>query len=70
MKRRNIIVRISILCTVALVSLIFFVSMIRQPVHRIFSGVSYPAIGVSLFWEPNMVVVRIDDREERVPTSQ
>ncbi len=70
MKRNDITVRSAILLGVAVLSLLFFASLLQRPIYRSYTGHSYPSLGVSLFWEPDVVVVRVDDREERVPRSQ
>jgi len=70
MKRHDTILRGAILAGIAVLSLLFFSSVLRRPAYRAFSGVSYPQYGVSLFWEIDTVVVKVDDREERVPKTQ
>jgi hypothetical protein len=70
MKRNDITVKSAMLLGVAVLSLMFFASQSRRPIYRSYTGHSYPPLGVSLFWEPDVVVVRVDDREERVPKSQ
>jgi hypothetical protein len=71
-KSNDILLRSVLLAGVAGVSLWFFTAVFRTPavLSRVSSGVSYPQVGVSLFWERNVVVVRVDDREERVPHSE
>ncbi len=72
MKSNDIILRSVILAVVAGGSLFFFTTALRSPasLSRAYSGTSYPQVGVSLFWERDVVVVRVDEREERVPLSQ
>jgi hypothetical protein len=72
MKNNDIMLRSVILAGVAGASLWFFTAALRAPavLSRVSSGVSYPQVGVSLFWERSVVVVRVDDREERVPHSE
>jgi hypothetical protein len=72
MKSKDIMLRSAILVGVAGVALWFFTTTFRVPavLSRVSSGVSYPQVGVSLFWERSVVVVRVDDREERVPLSE
>ena len=72
MNSNDIMIRAVILAVVAGVSLWFFTAALRAPavLSRITSGVDYPPVGVSLFWEQRVVVVRVDDREERVPDSE
>jgi hypothetical protein len=68
MKSNDIMLRSVILAGVAGVSLWFFTAALRAP--AVSSGVSYPQVGVSLFWERSVVVVRVGDREEQVPHSE
>jgi len=69
-KRSDIAVKWMILIGVAVLSLLFFASLLQRPVYRSYTGISYPPLGVSLFWESDVVVVRVDDREEKVPKTQ
>jgi hypothetical protein len=71
-KKNDIILRSVILAAVAGGSFFFLTAALRSPgiLSRAYSGTSYPQVGVSLFWERDIVVVRVDDREERVPFSQ
>jgi hypothetical protein len=68
----DIKVRSIILAGVAGVSFWCLTAAWRAPAvdSRVSSGRFYPEAGVSFFWEQNAVVVRVDDREERVPYSQ